>query len=64
MRHGFATHLLEQGAGIRIVQMFLGHASLASSEIYTHLTVPMRDDLRLRLDGMFADVFAGGPTHG
>ncbi len=64
MRHGFATHLLEQGTDIRIVQMFLGHASLASTEIYIHMTVPMRDDLRLRLDGMFDDVFAGGPTHG
>ena len=47
MSHGFATYLLEQGTDIRIVQMFLGHASLASTEIYTHMTVPMRDDLRL-----------------
>lgn len=64
MRHGFASHLLEQGTDLRIVQMFLGHARLASTEIYTHMTVPRRDDLRVRLDGMFDDVFAAGPTHG
>jgi len=52
LRHSFATHLLEQGTDIRIIQKLLGHSKLASTEIYTQVSTKLIRSVPNPLDAL------------
>jgi integrase/recombinase XerD len=55
LRHSYATHLLEAGINLRLIQQYLGHGSLQATMIYLHLTSLGQEQARATINTLMSE---------